>query len=216
MFTWYPAHLSEEEADEALLGYRAWRLGRTEEGSPRLASTTPRPSWQPREAPAATCSGSHTRLYMVFDPTAEPHRCPDKGCTCGWHAVSDPATLVRPGGPADVVGQVSLWGRVIEHTRGYRAEYAYPARLRLTCRRCARTGRWPAIPRSVAIRGADTVPACAEHEPAVGRKADDVRDARTVESALLDAYGVELLPVEAMPSPDRVDMLTRLRRVFDR
>ena len=28
-----------------------------------------------------------------------------------------------------VVGEVALWGRVIEHTLGYRAEYAYPIRL---------------------------------------------------------------------------------------
>jgi hypothetical protein len=29
----------------------------------------------------------------------------------------------------DVVGEVWLWGRVIEHTEGYRAEFAYPKKL---------------------------------------------------------------------------------------
>ena len=30
-----------------------------------------------------------------------------------------------------VVGQVALWGTVIEHERGYRAQYAYPALIDL-------------------------------------------------------------------------------------
>jgi hypothetical protein len=28
-----------------------------------------------------------------------------------------------------VIGQVYLWGQIVEHTRGYRAEFAYPKAL---------------------------------------------------------------------------------------
>ena len=31
-----------------------------------------------------------------------------------------------------VIGQVALWGRVIEHVKGYRAQYAYPYKILLT------------------------------------------------------------------------------------
>src|SRR5918992_1530382 len=114
MATWYPARIPSEDGTEPILGFRAWRLVVGADG-PLIAPTTPRPVWQPHRAPAATCTGTHSRLYMVFDPLAKPHRCPDEGCTCGWHAVRDASTLVRPGGPAAVVGQVSLWGKVVEH-----------------------------------------------------------------------------------------------------
>jgi len=153
---------------------------------------------------------------MVFDPTATPHRCPDEGCTCGWHAVRDASTLVRPGGPAAVVGQVSLWGKVIEHARGFRAEFAYPARLRLVCWRCVRTGRWPAVPSVVGVRDGATEPACDDHAPLSLRGNDVTLDARTVEHELLDTYAVELLPVEGLPRADRVDLLTRIRRTVER
>jgi hypothetical protein len=53
--------------------------------------------------------------------------------TCGVWAVKDPAFAKRVaamvpevGFDSSAWGQVSLWGRVIEHERGYRAQYAYP------------------------------------------------------------------------------------------
>ena len=35
-----------------------------------------------------------------------------------------------------MLGRVALWGRVIEHEHGFRAQYAYPQRLRLICQFC--------------------------------------------------------------------------------
>ena len=216
MAAWDVTRRHADGGTEAILAFRAWRLvWDAQVAQPRLAPTTPRPAWPPRAAPAATCSGSHTRLYMVFDPTATPHRSPDAGCTCGWHAVRDPRTLVRPGGPAAVIGQVSLWGQVIEHAKGWRAEFAYPARLRLVCSRCARTGRWPAEPATVARRGAELVPACVAHA-ALDPDPGGGEPAGLIQAALLDAYAVELLPVEALPSVEAVDVVTRVRRAFER
>ncbi|HEX6130650.1 MAG TPA: hypothetical protein VF044_02910, partial [Actinomycetota bacterium] len=68
---WDPARLRRDDASEPIVGFRAWRLVLDGAGA-RLAPTTPRPPWPAREAPAATCSGAHTRLYMVFDPSAAP------------------------------------------------------------------------------------------------------------------------------------------------
>lgn len=188
-----------EHDTEPIEGWRAWRLRRTEDGL-RIAPTTPRPDWEPGVPIHATCSGAHTREYMIYNPElAEFHRSPEPGCTCGIHAMKDPRRLrrSRPGKTAGVIGTVAMWGRVIEHTKGWRAEFAYPARLRLVCVWCLWDARLPGVPDRVFDRDGALLPACEDHarEPkAVGTRLD----VRSTENAMLDAYGVELLPVELL------------------
>lgn len=68
---------------------------------------------------------------------------PAERCRCGIYAFRDPEHLLLhvQGWYSDphlfaattiervVLGAVALWGTVIEHERGYRAEYAYPLGL---------------------------------------------------------------------------------------
>lgn len=189
-----------EHATEPIQGWRAWRLRQRPDGHLRIAPTTPRPDWEPKAPIHATCSGAHTREYLVYNPELVAfHRSPEPGCTCGIHAMKDPIRLrrARPRGSAGVIGTVAMWGRVIEHTRGWRAEFAYPARLRLICAWCLWDGSLPGLPIWVLERGADLVPVCEIHrgEPrAVGRELE----VRTVQARMLDTYGVELLPVELL------------------
>jgi hypothetical protein len=106
-------------------------------------------------------------------------------------------TTPRPDWEPGVIGTVAMWGRVIEHTKGWRAEFAYPARLRLICVWCLWSGRLPGLPDHVLDRGGDLLPVCEEHlrEPrAVGTQLE----VRPVEGEMLDTYGVELLPVELL------------------
>jgi hypothetical protein len=156
---------------------------------------------------------------MIYNPElAEFHRSPEPGCTCGIHAAVDPARLARSGRATAVVGRVAMWGRVIEHAKGYRAEFAYPSRLRLVCSWCLWYGRLPAVPDRVLERRAELRPACEEHATrpaAVGTRlgVDDVQQ------ELLAVYGVEALPSDAFrPLDERrpADAVTRLLRVFDR
>jgi hypothetical protein len=207
-----------EHQTEPVLGWRAWRLQRIDDEL-RIVPTTPRSAWQPRVAIHATCSGAHTREYMVYNPElAKFHRSPEPGCTCGVHAIKDPARLARSGRTAAVVGRVAMWGRVIEHTKGYRAEFAYPSLLRLVCSWCLWYGRLPAAPDRVFERGGELRPACEGHAgrpAAVGTRLDVHR----VQQELLDVYGIEVLPVESFrPLDERrpVDPVTRLLRAFDR
>jgi hypothetical protein len=65
----------------------------------------------------------------------QPHIAPEAKCECGIygagldqiaHHLNNGAI---PGGAGRVVGQVSLWGTVIECERGFRASCAYPLRI---------------------------------------------------------------------------------------
>jgi hypothetical protein len=61
------------------------------------------------------------------------HAAPREDCACGIYAARDPAAILsylrgrdEPATVARVLGRVQLWGRVIEHEAGWRAERARP------------------------------------------------------------------------------------------
>jgi hypothetical protein len=88
-----------------------------------------------------------------------------------------------------VIGAIAMWGTVIEHARGARSEFAYPARLRLVCSQCLQAG---SIVDPVTV-AEDTwlIPLCDRHWRSRGA---GHRAARDVQAELLSTYGVELLP----------------------
>lgn len=70
-----------------------------------------------------------TAACRDFSP-AGPHDSPGLIHECGIHGVKTRAQLV-PWIPSyssviKLYGKVSLWGTVIDHEEGYRAQYAYP------------------------------------------------------------------------------------------
>jgi hypothetical protein len=101
---------------------RAWRYWQM---SPRrrLRSVAQRHvEWLPARTMNAVCLGGG-------------HPAPDPGCWCGFSGARDLATLKEHGlcvqpGPV-VVGEVFLWGRVLDEPYGYRAQHARPAALAL-------------------------------------------------------------------------------------
>ena len=80
----------------------------------------------------------------------ETHAAPAGVCNCGiyaltqWDAIEPQALLPpvchHPGLERYVFGLVLLWGRVIQHGHGYRAEYARPLRLLTTSLRARSDG----------------------------------------------------------------------------
>ena len=161
---------------DAVTAWRGWSLVE-EEGRVRLSSLTRAESWMPRAPHAASCSKGRRPM-------------PQRRCRCGIYATTTPEAL---GGlrslPGGVVGEVSLWGRVIEHGRGYRAEIGYPGRLGLVCAGCLAegTGRRAEVVQRLESRGRTRLlPWCSEHAPATVHAA-----ARVVESELLSTYAVD-------------------------
>lgn len=113
-----------------IVGYRAWEL--SDGARPRLRSLTSGTAWPVREPLVASCP---------LD-SAKPHdAAPDWDCPCGIYAYAEPDMLSAPGmipsmlpSVAIVRGEVNLWGKVIRHKAGYRAQYAYPRRLHISAR----------------------------------------------------------------------------------
>jgi hypothetical protein len=109
-----------EPIREPILAYRAWRVE-----AEQLMSCTCSCLWSPRERMDARCNqnGLHANV-----PVWE--------CSCGFYAYKTERALeespyLRPDQKMAVWGRVALWGRVIDHGLGYRAQHAYPQLLYL-------------------------------------------------------------------------------------
>lgn len=101
------------------MGWRYWLLV----AGGRLGSVSLRRfHWEPGQPFRASCMTGG-------------HRAPAEDCDCGVYAALDLATLrehglcLSPGGL--LVGEVALWGNVIQSDEGCRGEYAYPRALSL-------------------------------------------------------------------------------------
>jgi hypothetical protein len=122
---------------EPLLGWRCWRVAERGDGSPALTSVVRPVEWPGRSELVAGCLGSGWR-WWPRRRSARDHRTPDAGCVCGIHAAANVAQALHyldvysgTSGrkPPTVLGVVKLWGTVLQCERGWRAAFAYPARL---------------------------------------------------------------------------------------
>lgn len=104
---------------EPILAYRVWDVGMMGDKW-SLCSTRDAHPWP--------------RLRIVQALCYEPHQAPAEDCECrgstmgcGFYALKKPDQQQL--GRYTAFGEVWLWGKVIEHEDGYRAEYAYPAAI---------------------------------------------------------------------------------------
>ncbi len=170
---------------EPVVGWRVWGLDRVG-GALTLRSVTRPDHWPAKDVMVATCI--QHRAWTV----------PDEHCTCGLYAAASPDYLAKSGVTrigSSVVGTASMWGRVIEHTRGARSRFAYPARLRLVCGLCLRVGAGAVTPVRVLGDHGSLKAVCRTHWSGPTAHADPAAD---VEAELLSTYGVELLPIEQL------------------
>lgn len=154
-----PASLKHEptlivpDSIEPVSGWRAWKLRvtpedvhtdpasgdslvhrlleaermKTERKQPMLLKSVSHSTvWHPRQEVVATCSKGD-------------HDVPRESCTCGLYAARTLAhlmTMTYPKYNADtgqftVIGEVAMWGGLVEGTQGWRGERAYPTALYL-------------------------------------------------------------------------------------
>lgn len=119
------------DAVTPLVGWRAWSV----RGLPalRLVSVFSYVSWLPgHNVVVAECRpDANLHGWQWRDLTACPEA-PTPGCNCGIHACADPSSDVLHEAIAcslasvhgGAVGRVALWGRVVQHEDGFRAQYA--------------------------------------------------------------------------------------------
>lgn len=105
-----------------VVGYRAW-----EWNSMGLFSICNIP-WEPGEANKAHCIMTRNGPGWISPSATFDHHSPSEECTCGLYAAKNLQHLDSLGYLKHRVihGEVNLWGKIIEHRAGYRAEYAYP------------------------------------------------------------------------------------------
>jgi hypothetical protein len=91
--------------------------------------------WPPGEALVAECLRASPVITWFRRGRAEVRPVPDPGCECGIYAALLPdirqylSESPQRSSVARVLGQVSLWGTVIECERGFRAACGYPVRI---------------------------------------------------------------------------------------
>jgi hypothetical protein len=98
-----------------IIGWRVWRWDTT-----GLKSLNGKP-WSPGQPLAAKCGAGNVH---------DAHEPPQAGCTCGVYAAKSREHLRQLGYDGHGIrGEVHLWGTVVEHEFGWRAQFAYPKSL---------------------------------------------------------------------------------------
>jgi hypothetical protein len=121
------------ESSRPVTGWRVWVVTETAAGM-KLGSVLHALVWPHDRALVAECR----REDDPFASALPPHPVPGPDCNCGFHAARDPVDALSYARGRDqanticrILGEVHLWGHVLETEGGWRASHAYPARLYL-------------------------------------------------------------------------------------
>ncbi len=163
---------------EPVTGWRVWRVS-FRHRTPELRAITQTETWPVGQRMRAAC-----RITA--------HSAPTEGCRCGIYGFSEPMPppYGLPAAGFVVVGQVALWGQVVVHRAGYRAEFAYPQRIGFFCMRCLEERR--AVVAEVVLRDSPYGPLCSHHRGFKGEPVEPILQ------GLLDRYQVDRLPPEPL------------------
>ena len=128
-----------------IVAWRVWVVVPDgDDGIPRLRSVVQKTVWPAGDALVAECCQRRVLAKLLRRPGHDA--VPLAACQCGIYATElpelEPLLAEAPWETgARVLGEVHLWGDVIECERGWRASRAYPARLYVP----VRDGRRPRL-----------------------------------------------------------------------
>jgi hypothetical protein len=105
-----------------VVGHRVWQWD-----SKGLKSLNGEP-WLPGKPLTAACRASGVATLVGRTEAWHcPHDAPQMNCTCGVYAAKDLAHLCKTGYDRyGIHGEVYLWGTVVKHELGWRAQFSYP------------------------------------------------------------------------------------------
>ena len=114
---------------EPIVGWRQWNFMYPH----FLANVGNDTIYVPREKIEARCEQYSTIGTLVLRKDHN-EQAPHLTCMCGIYAYKEKPRLLREirninPGLRIVYGEINLWGKVIEHEDGYRAQFGYPKRL---------------------------------------------------------------------------------------
>jgi len=117
-----------EKSSQPLIGWRGWDVKR-----PGVLCS-PDDVWLPRQRMEACCR------Y----PGRHPHeKSPAENCSCGIYAFRMASQLrTQFYDKQDIFAELWLWGKVVEHRDGFRAQFAYPAKFWIKPEQAAEA-KWP-------------------------------------------------------------------------
>lgn len=151
-----PVKLTREIVAEPVEGWRIWKVVRREVATldketivaladafdrgenpfrsliaPQLCSVGREYTWRPGVTEATCISNEMTYGAFMYGRPPQMHDAPDANCNCGIWILKDENDLWRTLAEYRmqiplVYGRVRAWGRLVEHERGFRAQYAQP------------------------------------------------------------------------------------------
>lgn len=102
---------------EAVTGWRRWSVNMFE----NFLFSNNKTKWEPYQKLAAECKAPHQFVAK---------ECRGIHCDCGIYAYKTRAQSEkgenRPTEVTHIWGEVYLWGRIVEHARGWRGQFGYP------------------------------------------------------------------------------------------
>jgi hypothetical protein len=112
---------------EPITAWRAWKVSGT-----KLHALGMSGCWEPKKIMSASCQKGGSYDPCIGYYTLIQHESPQRDCSCGiwaFKTLDNLVSAVQGSYQTRVLGQVSLWGRVIETENGYRAQFGYPKEL---------------------------------------------------------------------------------------